>query len=397
MEKKAGNPKTIRENNQKVLAHYLFEHSPTAISELSRIFKLSLPSIYKNISQLIDHNIIKETGEGDSLGGRRPMLFSFNYDLGYIASVDLKGEYLRLALANLGLKIIAREDINMRDFKNGNDLINKGIESLKTLMKANSIAQEKLFSIAVGFPGSINNITGQTYMLPVWLDIWEGVNIKRLINEEFPAVNVIVKNDMNLAAIGEMRYGVGRGYKNLIYVSLDMGVGAGIIIDGCLYEGSRFASGEIAFFKTNMGSNTTLEDEISIRGITNRIVRDMEKNIENRLERFLINNKRILNFAEVKKAVIEKDPYILGVMKDVSERLGFVLYNISVFLDNELIIISSKTIDMGYDIKKDLDEIIKKNTLIEVKTEYASLNQDEVIYGGFALSLDHILDKIITY
>jgi hypothetical protein len=84
-------------------------------------------------------------------------------------------------------------------------------------------------------------------------------------------------------------------------------------------------------------------------------------------------------------------------MKDISSKLGFILSNICVFLDNELIIISSKTLDMGYDIKSDLDTIIKNNVPVEIKTAYATLNQDEVIYGGFALSLDDILEKIAYY
>lgn len=397
LEKETGNPQTIRENNQKVLAQYLFENGTTSRSKLSKVFRLSSPSIYKNIAQLIEQDIVVEIGEGGSKGGRRPMLISFNYDFGYIVSIDLKGECLKLVLANLALKIIAREEIFIRDYQHGQDLIIKSIDTIKEFLNKNNIENKKLLSITIGFPGAVNQGTGEVNMPPTWLNVRDVKKIEELMKEEFPLSNIIIKNDTNLAAIGERRYGIGKGCKNLIYVNIDMGVGAGIIINDELYEGSRFSSGEIGHSKISLDSPNILEDEISIRGIANRIEKDIFLKKDEKLKEFLSNNRNILNFQTIGKAVKEKDNYFMQLMKEVTDKLGLILLNICVLLDIELIVIGGKIMEIGYDIKSDLDVIISKNVPMEIKTGFSSLDGDEVIYGGFALSIDNILNEIAYY
>ncbi len=97
---------------------------------------MSAPSIYKNIGQLIEQNIVLELGEGGSEGGRRPKLISFNYDYGYIVGIDLKGETLKLALANMELNIIGRAEISINEFNDETKLISQSIkEKSKSLLK----------------------------------------------------------------------------------------------------------------------------------------------------------------------------------------------------------------------------------------------------------------------
>jgi len=397
MEDRAGNPKTIRENNQKVLAQYLFHYGTTSRSNLSNVFHLSSPSVYKNIAQLIEQNIVFEIGEGDSEGGRRPMMLSFNYDMGYIVSMDLKGEYLKLALANLGLNIIGRKEICIQHFQNGQDLFAKCIEAIHDLMKTNHIDSSMLLSIAVGIPGSINQQTGKVNMPPIWFNVGDIKRIEDLILEAFPTCRIIIKNDINLAAIGEMRYGIGKGCKNLIYVSVDMGVGAGIIMNGKLYEGSRLSSGEIGYSRTSLQTSKTLEDEISIVAITQRIKEHVLFNQDGRAVKFLSKDQKTINMKAINQALVKKDKELLNIMEDISNKLGMILSNICALLDIELIIIGGKIIDINYDIKAKLDKIIYTNIPTDVKTGFSSLSGDEIIFGGFALSLDEILKKIAIY
>ena len=397
MENKTGNPKTIRENNQKVLAQYLFDHGTTSRAHLAQVFRLSSPSIYKNITQLIEQNVVIETGEGGSAGGRRPMLISFNYNMGYIVSMDLKGEYLKLALSNLALDVIGREEIFIRDYQNGQDLFIKTVEIIKDILGKNNLEINDLLSIAIGVPGSVNQKTGQVNMPPIWFDVGDVRVIENVIRDAFPACKIIIKNDINLAAIGEMRYGIGKGYKNLLYISVDMGVGAGIIIDGKLYEGSRFSAGEIGYSKTNLKAAKTLEDEISIRAIAQYIKDNEAINKDGRIKSFLSKDQKALNIKEINKALTKNDPDIMGIMDHVTDKLGIILLNACALLDIELIIIGGKISDIRYDLKSKLDTMIKNNLPVDVEIGFSSLDDDEIIYGAFALSLDDILGEIAIY
>ena len=392
-----GNPKSIRENNQKILAQYLFEYGTTSRSKLAEVFHLSAPSIYKNISQLIDQNIVLEIGEGGSKGGRRPMLISFNYDMGYIVSIDLKGECLKLALSNLALTVIGREEIPIHAYTNGHELFLKAIEVINQLMEQNHIEQDRLLSIAIGMPGSINQQTGQVNMPPMWFNLGNVKYIEELIVKAYPSCRIIIKNDINMAAIGEMRYGTGKGCKNFVYISVDMGVGAGIILNGHLYEGSRFSSGEIGYSKTGINSADILENEISVRAIMNQIMKNRNINEDNRIEQFLTGDKKTLNLEGINKALHHEDKDLLEIMDYVTQKLCLILTNICTLLDIELIIIDGKIVEIDYDFKSKLRDMINKNLILGVKMEYSSLKGNEVILGGFGLSLDEILKEIAIY
>jgi predicted NBD/HSP70 family sugar kinase len=85
----------------------------------------------------------------------------------------------------------------------------------------------------------------------MWLYIWEDLNIKEELKKKFK-VEIICKNDINLAALGECSYGVGKEYENLVYVGVDIGVGAGVILNNTLYEGIRLAAGEIGYLASSI-------------------------------------------------------------------------------------------------------------------------------------------------
>ncbi len=73
------------------------------------------------------------------------------------------------------------------------------------------------------------------------------------------------------------------------------------------------------------------------------------------------------------------------------------LVNSCYLLDMDAFIIGGQLLDLNYDFKSKLDEMVNESENIEVEIGYSSLNQDEVIYGGFALALDEILKNIVDY
>ncbi|MEN1761109.1 ROK family protein, partial [Anoxynatronum sibiricum] len=99
----------------------------------------------------------------------------------------------------------------------------------------------------------------------------------------------------------------------------------------------------------------------------------------------------------VRKAIKEEDAELVSIMHDVVEKLGFTLANICVLLDIEQIIIGGRVVDIGYDIKGHLEGMLESTVPVQTKIAYASLNNDEVIYGGFALAVDSLLKDISIY
>jgi glucokinase len=96
--------------------------------------------------------------------------------------------------------------------------------------------------VGVGVPGLVDVVKGECRFSPNLH--WQDVPVAQLLGDSL-GVPVFVDNDVNLAALAEHRLGAGRGYRDLIMVTVGTGIGAGLILDGKLYRGPGGSAGEL--------------------------------------------------------------------------------------------------------------------------------------------------------
>ena len=402
MERTAGNQLMVKENNQKFIIDTLIQKGSTSRAELAKTLKLSAPSVSNNINQLLKKKILLEIGEGDSIGGRRPILLQFNYNLGYIIGVDLTGQDLKVALSNLKPEIMELRTVNISNEKDGKRILKIITENIADILEKNNLQADQLQAIVIGFPGVINEDNGKFIGLPLWVYVWDEINIREEIHKVFN-VEVIIKNDINLAALGESNFGVGRNYKNLVYVSISMGVGAGIIINHQLYEGIHLAAGEIGYLSSDIADINfdnshmgPLESKVAIPGIINKVKKDLSSGVNSLIMRLVQGDAEHIDIKIIEEAIKQEDPYIMGEMARIRDELGIRLANISTLLDLEVIILGGKIIDLGYNFLDPLNEIISKLTPMKTRLIYSSLDQNAVLYGAFAMALEYIYHNILN-
>jgi glucokinase len=123
------------------------------------------------------------------------------------------------------------------DFFNGIDEI----------LAKNSIASADLTAIGISCGGPLSSTEGVIYSPPNLPD-WDGVPIVSMISERYSAP-VYLQNDANACALAEWRFGAGKGYKNLIFLTFGTGMGAGLILDGKLYSGTNDMAGEVGHIR----------------------------------------------------------------------------------------------------------------------------------------------------
>ena len=391
----------IKENNQKFIIDTLIERGATSRADLAKLLKLSAPSVSNNINQLLQKKLLLEIGEGDSAGGRRPILLDFNYRYGYIIGVDLSGQDLKIALSNLKPEIIELRQIDIANPKSGQAILDIIIENILAIFAEHQLGLKQLLTIVVGFPGVVNEATGRMILLPLWVYAWGEINLQEELQKKFKA-KVIIKNDINLAALGESRYGLGREFRNLVYVSIDMGVGAGLIMDHQLYEGSRFAAGEIGYLASevadlefNHESFGPLESRVGLPGLLDKVQNDLRAGCASRINDLIQGDPERVDLRVIKAAVSLEDPYILGEMERIQHQLGITLTNIGILLDLELLILGGQLTRLGYDFLKPLNEMAGKLAPLGVKVAYSSLEQP-VLYGAFAAGLEYVQGNILN-
>lgn len=403
MERTAGNQSMVKENNQQFIIEALIKKGATSRAELAKLLKLSAPSVSNNINQLLQKKILLEVGEGDSIGGRKPILLDFNYDYGYIIGVDLSSQNLKIALSNLKPEIIELRTVDISGERNGKSILKLMNATIADILSKNNLKPRQLFTIVLGFPGVFNEETGRLIVLPLWLNIWDEVNIREEIVQKFKA-KVLIKNDINLAALGEARFGVGRDHGNLVYVSIDMGVGAGIIIHRQLYEGARLAAGEIGYFSSRIEDMNfdhrnygPLESRLAIPGMVAKVKGDLRAGRNSQILQFVQGDIDQVDIHVIERAIEANDSYIMGEIKRFQEELGIILANICTLLDLELIVLGGKITDLGYNFSDSLQEIIQQLTPIGARLSFSSLEHKAVIYGAFAAALDYVSGNILRF
>lgn len=396
---RAGNQRLIREINQNLIIEVIRKQGQMSRAEVAKKLKLSAPSVSSNIDQLLRQGILREIGEGDSIGGRRPILLEFNKDYCYIAGIDLSSEDVRVALGDLQGNILEIKHILLPEEKIGEEILSQIIEYLNAILDKQNIEKESLAVIAVGTPGVIDEASGTLQMAPQFKG-WSQINIKEIIEEEFGA-NVIIKNDMNMAAIGEYHYGAGKGLKNIIYVSVDLGIGAGVILDGKLYEGQRVAAGEIGYWvtdpikpKVKKEEVGPLESKIAIPAIVQRIRSDVKKGQETYIQSLTDENPDKINFDVFKKAILRGDPYSMKILQEITDYLGLVIANICILLDLDRIIFGGGITSLGDDFLDPLKDKVDRLTPLPVDLVFSQLGNRSGVYGCFAVALEYVFAHI---
>jgi len=157
----------------------------------------------------------------------------------YIA-VDLGGTQIRAARYRAGdLTREARTALPTRASEGLEAVLDRIKIAIRRVWPPSGVVE----AIGMAAPGPLDSRSGIVYFAPN-LPGWENVPVRDWLRETF-GVPAFVGNDANLAALGEHRFGAGRGVDDLIYLTISTGIGGGIILDGRLFEGARGLGGEI--------------------------------------------------------------------------------------------------------------------------------------------------------
>ncbi|MFJ6442406.1 ROK family protein [Streptomyces sp. NPDC091649] len=210
-------------------------------AEIARSTGLSAATVSNIVRELKDGGTVEVTPT--SAGGRRARSVSLSGDAGIVIGVDFGHTHLRVAIGNLAHQVLAEESEPLDVDASSAEGFDRAEVLVKRLIEATGIGPGKVIGVGLGVPGPIDvesGTLGSTSILPGWT----GINPSQELSGRL-GVPVYVDNDANLGALGELVWGSGRGVKDLAYIKVASGVGAGLVIDGTIYRGPGGTAGEI--------------------------------------------------------------------------------------------------------------------------------------------------------
>ena len=211
--------------------------------ELSRKSGLGRSVISQRLSELIESGLVTEGELGPSTGGRAPRELQFCTEAGLLLVAELGATSLSVGLADLNGRMIAHRE-EASDVAAGPDPILGRIEELfDTFITTLPAGPTAIWGVGVGVPGPVEFATGRPVSPPI-MPGWDGYDIRGRLSTRY-RVPVWVDNEVNLMALGELRSGLGRGERDLIYLKVGTGIGAGLISGAQLHRGAQGCAGDV--------------------------------------------------------------------------------------------------------------------------------------------------------
>jgi len=223
--------------NQQLVLRALHDHSPLSRADLSRLTGLTRTSVGDLVGLLIDDGLIEEVGRGRSSGGKSPILLRVAPDGRHLIGLDLGEAQFSGAVVNLRGEIL--RSIHLPLEERSGDATVELVLQLVDALRADD--RSPLLGIGIGAPGVIDTSTG-TVRWSVNLD-WADLSLGPLLEERY-GVPVVVANDSHAAALAELTFFRRPRPTNLIVIRVGRGVGAGIILNGQLFQGDGYGAGE---------------------------------------------------------------------------------------------------------------------------------------------------------
>lgn len=235
------NQQLVKVNNKSLVLQTIKERAPLSRADISQHLGLTKGTISSLVNELLEEKICYESGPGESSGGRRPVMLLFNESAGYSIGIDLGVNYIFGVLADLSGNIICEKmkPINKMNYEETLLTIK---EIIQFLLHSAPKSYYGVVGIGIAVPGIVNN-NGDNILLAPNLG-WKNINLKQDIENEYN-LPVVIDNEANAGAYGEKRFGAGKQYENLIYLSVGIGIGVGFILNNELYRGADGFAGEM--------------------------------------------------------------------------------------------------------------------------------------------------------
>ena len=267
----------------------------------------------------------------------------------YSIGIDLGGTKILTALVNRETGAVEEHvKKKTKKEKGTQNILRKMLESIDELLATSEISSDKINSIGVGAAGQIDRENGIIIGAPN-LDCYN-LNIKQILYDKFN-IPVYVGNDVEIAAIGEQKFGAGKGCNDFVCVFVGTGVGSSIVKNGKIIYGATGTAGEIGHIIVDLngrqcacGAHGCLEAYASRSAIEKRIEGALKKGRKSCILDYLEPGKLITS-SMIQKSIEREDELVVQCVTEASEYLSGGLASIINFINPELIILGGGLIE----------------------------------------------------
>ena len=267
----------------------------------------------------------------------------------YAIGIDLGGTKILTALVDRQTgEVVDYVKKKTKKEKGADNIIRKITESINELLDNNNLKQEEISSIGIGAAGQNDREKCNLIAAPN-LDCYN-LNFREKLSPNFN-IPIFLGNDVEIAAIGEMKFGAAKGYDDFVCIFVGTGVGSTIVKDGKIITGATGTAGEIGHVIVDLngrqcacGAHGCLEAYASRSAIEKRIEGALKKGRKSCILEYLEPGKAITS-SMIHKSIERGDELVTQCVTEASEYLSGGIASIINFINPKLIVLGGGLID----------------------------------------------------
>ncbi|MBU3804364.1 MAG: ROK family transcriptional regulator [Candidatus Cellulosilyticum pullistercoris] len=342
----------IKETNYKKILQLIGKGQQLTKLDIAYTLKISIPTVTTNINELKQEGIIEEIESDIYTGGRKPKVIKLIPDSRISIGMSITKSKVVVVIMNLLEEVMLIKD---KECEGGilSDYIQQGKELIQEAIEELNIKEESILGIGISIPGTLNQKLGVIEQTNMGYKEISLNHIYDLFN-----TTVYVENEANLSLLAEKSIRKYDDLKNLLYIGINEGLGGGIFVNGDLFTGTSGRAGEFGhmrFIEKETGKSYRVEDQISTRSLVQHYEQKTGENIE--------------SFSNFEKLVKTQDRVATEILMDSIEILLMTIYNLTMVVDIQEIIIGGKVGRLIKSEPKLLEELMNKYSEIMDKLD----------------------------
>jgi predicted NBD/HSP70 family sugar kinase len=374
-----GTPSLLRAINERTVLDLIHRQGPLSRAQVARVSGLSKPTVSLALTGLLESRLVREVGRSRGERGPSALLYELNPVSGWVVGVDIGRKWVRAAIADIAGNVVARRDEHAR-VRSAKSLIGQVGAIARRLAAEAGVEWSQVTHTTLGSPGVFDPAHGYVAMAPN-LPGWGRSGLVQAVRDEL-GTNISFENDVNLAALAERAYGLGRNVRNFVFLSIGTGIGMALMVEGQLYRGAHGAAGEVAYMPIGKGDprdpanrrRGAFEEAAAAVGII-RTARRLGM-------RPPLTPERIFVAARRGNAVAGR------VVQAEAAMLGLAIATVTPVLDPEMVILGGGIGRNGDLLVEPIERELRQLLPFRPRVAVSALGEDAVLRGAVATALE---------
>lgn len=392
-----GDKQLIKEINKASIFQVVHDIGPVSRADIAKILKLTSATVSSNMAELIEEGIVKEIGTGVSSGGRKPVLVTISDSGVCFLGVDIHKDGVEAAIVTLTGRILA---IAEQPFQHESGNFEHDV--LACIRRVRSMVPDlQLKSIGIGMHGIVDTTKSISVFAPAMA--LRNFDLKTFIERE-EHIPVYVDNDANAMALGENWFGQAKQIKNYVFLNVGRGIGAGIVLNGEVFRGSRYAAGEIGHIRVadngiqcvcgKYGCLDTVATEYTVIRDT---ISAVHTGIRSEVTQLVSGDLSAIDIDVIKIAAEAGDPCVLEILNKTGRFIGVAVSYLINILNPEMIILGGSMSRLGEYMTDSIQEAALSLSMKEcsdgVKIVLSTLREKAGVIGAATLGMRNLFPR----